>query len=610
MTDPATSYRVLARKYRPQTFAEVIGQEAMVRTLSNAIATGRIAHAFILTGVRGVGKTTTARIIARALNCIGPDGTGGPTIAPCGECVHCRGIAEDRHVDVIEMDAASRTGVDDIRDLTEGVRYRPVSARYKIYIIDEVHMLSKNAFNALLKTLEEPPPDVKFVFATTEIHRVPVTVLSRCQRFALRRVPIEQLVLHYRHIAEAEAITVAPAALGLIARAADGSVRDGLSLLDQAIALSGGAAIEERAVRDMLGIADRSLVFDLLETVLKGDAAGALDRMDSLYEGGADPLMVLQDLLDLTHFLTRLKLAPEAGAGDPLEAGERERARPLAAALAMPVLARAWQMLLKGLEEVQAAPSPAQAAAMVLVRLAYVADLPSPADLVRALTAGGAGSPAVAVAPPVVVAAVAPAMNRTAGVSPAPTAAPSIGGRDARGPSLAAAVVPAITAPQPASEAPPSAELAAMPQSFAEIVALFDIRREAVIAAHLKANVRLVSFEQGRIEIRPTDAAPKNLTNQLGAMLGEWTGSRWIVAVSQAEGAPTLAEAEARRESVLRNEVAAHPLVRAVLETFPGAMIAAVRERFAAADSGTEAAADEIGDDVGDDGMATEEDSS
>ncbi len=605
MDTPATSYRVLARKYRPQTFAEVIGQEAMVRTLSNAIQTGRIAHAFILTGVRGVGKTTTARIIARALNCVGPDGTGGHTIAQCGECVHCRSIAEDRHVDVIEMDAASRTGVDDIRDLTEGVRYRPVSARYKIYIIDEVHMLSKNAFNALLKTLEEPPPDVKFVFATTEVHRVPVTVLSRCQRFALRRVPIEQLVDHYRSIAEAEAITVAPAALGLIARAADGSVRDGLSLLDQAIALSGsgsGAVIEEAAVRDMLGIADRSLVFDLLETVLKGDAAGALNRMDGLYQGGADPLMVLQDMLDLTHFLTRLKLAPEAGAGDPLEAGERERARPLAAALAMPVLARAWQMLLKGLEEVQAAPSPAQAAAMVLVRLAYVADLPAPADLVRALTAGGAGSGA----PPVVV----PAVDRTAGASPAPTAAPSIGGRDARGASLAAAVAPTITAPQPASEAPPGAERATMPQSFAEVVALFDIRREAVIAAHLKANVRLVSFEPGRIEIRPTEAAPSNLTNQLGAMLGEWTGSRWIVAVSQAEGAPTLAEAEAQRESVLRNEVAAHPLVRAVLETFPGAMIAAVRERFVAADSGTETAADEFGDDVGDDGAATEEDSS
>jgi DNA polymerase III subunit gamma/tau len=588
MTDSATSYRVLARKYRPQTFGEVIGQEAMVRTLSNAIQTGRIAHAFILTGVRGVGKTTTARIIARALNCIGPDGTGGPTIAPCGECVHCRSIAEDRHVDVIEMDAASRTGVDDIRDLTEGVRYRPVSARYKIYIIDEVHMLSKPAFNALLKTLEEPPPDVKFVFATTEVQRVPVTVLSRCQRFALRRVPIEQLVAHYRHIAEAEGISAAPAALGLIARAADGSVRDGLSLLDQAIALSGDEAITEDAVRDMLGIADRALVFDLFETVLEGDAGGALDRMDRLYQGGADPLMVLQDLLELSHFVTRLKLAPEAGTGDPLEEGERERARPLAAALSMPVLARAWQMLLKGLEEVQTAPAPAQAAAMVLVRLAYVADLPVPADLVRVLTSGE--------------------LPRQPSASPGPLPSrPQAGETQA----VQAAATPAlaIAAPQPMPRPPPreppAGELDPVPQSFAETVALFDKRREAVIAAHLKANVHLVSFEPGRIEIRPTDAAPGNLTNRLGQLLGEWTGTRWIVAISQAEGAPSLAEEEARRASALRHEVAAHPLVRAVLDTFPGATIAAVRERFVAADAGSEAAADDVGDDdagVGEDG--------
>jgi DNA polymerase III subunit gamma/tau len=588
MTDSATSYRVLARKYRPQTFGEVIGQEAMVRTLSNAIQTGRIAHAFILTGVRGVGKTTTARIIARALNCIGLDGTGGPTIAPCGECVHCRSIAEDRHVDVIEMDAASRTGVDDIRDLTEGVRYRPVSARYKIYIIDEVHMLSKPAFNALLKTLEEPPPDVKFVFATTEVQRVPVTVLSRCQRFALRRVPIEQLVAHYRHIAEAEGISAAPAALGLIARAADGSVRDGLSLLDQAIALSGDEAITEDAVRDMLGIADRALVFDLFETVLEGDAGGALDRMDRLYQGGADPLMVLQDLLELSHFVTRLKLAPEAGTGDPLEEGERERARPLAAALSMPVLARAWQMLLKGLEEVQTAPAPAQAAAMVLVRLAYVADLPVPADLVRVLTSGE--------------------LPRQPSASPGPRPSrPQAGETQA----VQAAATPALAIaapqpmPQPPPREPPAGELDPVPQSFAETVALFDKRREAVIAAHLKANVHLVSFEPGRIEIRPTDAAPGNLTNRLGQLLGEWTGTRWIVAISQAEGAPSLAEEEALRASALRHEVAAHPLVRAVLDTFPGATIAAVRERFVAADAGSEAAADDVGDDdagVGEDG--------
>ena len=392
MIDPATHYRVLARKYRPQTFAEVIGQEAMVRTLSNAIATGRIAHAFILTGVRGVGKTTTARILARALNCVGPDGSGGPTVAPCGVCDNCRAIGEDRHVDVMEMDAASRLNVDGIRDLTEGVRYRPVSARFKVYIIDEVHNLSKPAFDALLKTLEEPPPDVKFVFATTELQKVPVTVLSRCMRFSLRRVPVELLIAHYRRIAAAEAVEIEPAALGLIARAADGSVRDGLSLLDQAIALADGAEIAEAAVRDMLGIADRGLVFALFETVMRGDAAAALAQLDGLYQGGADPLMVLQELLDLTHFVTRLKLVPDAGSGDPMAEGDRERAMPLAGKLAMPVLARAWQMLLKGIEEVQTAPAAAQAAEMVLVRLAYVADLPAPADLVRALGAANAGS--------------------------------------------------------------------------------------------------------------------------------------------------------------------------------------------------------------------------
>src|ERR1700722_15876993 len=325
----------------------------MVRTLTNAIATGRIAHAFILTGVRGVGKTTTARIIARCLNCVGPDGTGGPTIAPCGVCDPCRAIAEDRHVDVMEMDAASRTGVDDIRELTDGVRYRPVSARSKIYIIDEVHMLSKNAFNALLKTLEEPPPDVKFIFATTEINKVPITVLSRCQRFSLRRVPVDLLIAHYARIAAAESVAAEPAAIALIARAADGSVRDGLSLLDQAIALGGGT-IAEAQVRDMLGIADRGLVFDLLEAALRGDAGDALKRIAALYEGGADPVTVLQDLLELVHFLTRLKLAANAGEGDPLLEGERERGLALAGKLGIPALSRAWQMLLKGIGEAQA----------------------------------------------------------------------------------------------------------------------------------------------------------------------------------------------------------------------------------------------------------------
>jgi DNA polymerase III subunit gamma/tau len=594
MSDITTPYRVLARKYRPQTFAELIGQEAMVRTLSNAIATGRIAHAFMLTGVRGVGKTTTARIIARALNCIGPDGTSGPTIAPCGLCANCRAIAEDRHVDVIEMDAASRTGVDDIRDLTEGVRYRPVSARWKVYIIDEVHMLSKNAFNALLKTLEEPPPDVIFIFATTEVHRVPVTVLSRCQRFALRRVPVELLVAHYRKIAEAEGIVVAPAALGLISRAADGSVRDGLSLLDQAIAL-GGERIEEAAVRDMLGIADRHLVWELFATVLKGDAAGALAQMDALYQGGADPAMVLQDLLELTHFLTRLKLAPEAGTGDPLEAGERDRALLLAAEPAMPVLARTWQMLLKGLEEVQNAPAPMQAAQMVLVRLAYVADLPAPADLVQVLTTDEPNAAAAGRHPLQPTAAIEAPAAADAGPSPR------------RIESAVAAGSAAIVRPRPAPEPPSAASFDPMPQSFAEVVRLFDERREAIIAAHLKAHVHLVAFEPGRIELRPTEAAPSNLINQLSQRLMEWTGARWLVARSDDGGAPTLAEAAARRESALQNEVAGHPLVQAVLDAFPGATIAAVRERFAAAGDDDAAAAD-AGDEPGDDAASAAED--
>ena len=586
MSDPANAYRVLARKYRPQTFAELIGQEAVVRTLANAIATGRIAHAFILTGVRGVGKTTTARIIARALNCVGPDGTGGPTAAPCGECVHCRSIAEDRHVDVIEMDAASRTGVDDIRELTDGVRYRPVSARYKIYIIDEVHMLSKNAFNALLKTLEEPPPAVVFVFATTEIHKVPVTVLSRCQRFSLRRVPAEMLAEHYRRVAEAELVEAEPGALALIARAADGSVRDGLSLLDQAIALSGGR-VAEAAVRDMLGVADRGLVFDLLETVLRGEAAAALAQLDRLYQEGADPLLVLQDLLDLAHFLTRLKLVPEAGVGDPIAEGDRGRARPLAEKLTMSALTRVWQMLLKGLGEVQEAPSPIQAAEMVLVRLAYVADLPAPAELVRSLQ----GMPA----PPAALSKAAPPpppRREAAAPVAAAVARPSAGG------ALRASVELAEAEPEmapSAPSAPPVAALEPMPQSFAEVVALFDKRREAVLRSHLAAHVHLVHFEPGRIEFRPAPGAPRDLANRLGQLLSEWTGTRWLIAVSEAEGEPTLRQRQEQREAELRNGVAAHPLVQAVLETFPGATIAAVRERFAAAAASPAADGEEAG---------------
>ena len=565
------AYRVLARKYRPQTFAELIGQDAVVRTLSNAIETGRIAHAFILTGVRGVGKTTTARIIARGLNCVGPDGTGGPTVAPCGVCPNCRQIAADRYSDVVEMDAASRTGVDDIRELTEGLLYRkPDFGRYRVYIIDEVHMLSKNAFNALLKTLEEPPPHAIFVFATTEIHKVPVTVLSRCQRFSLRRVPAELLVEHYRRVALAEGIEVEPAALALIARAADGSVRDGLSLLDQAIALCSGV-VTETAVRDMLGVADRGQVFDLLETVLRGDAATALAQFDHLYQEGADPLLLLQDLLDLAHFLTRLKLAPTAGAGDPILEGDRERARPLADQLSMPVLARVWQMLLKGLSEVQEASSPVQAAEMVLVRLAYVADLPTPAELVRSVQG---------IAPRNNAPAQASASRRDPPTSPtAVPPSPTAAAPRRASVELAKAAVEPMPNPAPA----PVAVLEPMPQSFDEVVALFDKRREPVLRSHLMTHLHLVHFEPGRIEFRPAPGAPRDLANRLGQLLGEWTGTRWLIAISEAEGEPTLRQQEERHQTELRNGVATHPLVRAVLDAFPGATIAAVRERFAAA---------------------------
>ncbi len=385
------AYRVLARKYRPRDFSELVGQEALVRTLTNAIKSGRLAHAFMLTGVRGVGKTTTARIIARALNCTGPDGTGGPTITPCGVCENCKSITADRHVDVMEMDAASHTGVDDIREIIEGVRYGPVAARYKVYVIDEVHMLSKNAFNALLKTLEEPPEHVKFIFATTEIRKVPVTVLSRCQRFDLRRIDSQTLVKHFNRVAEAEGVTVDPDAMALIARAADGSARDGLSLLDQAMAL-GGDRLDALQVRDMLGLADRARVVDLFEAAMTGQPRDALDILSDLHRSGADPVVVLQDLLDFTHFLTRFKVVPETALDPGTPETERVRGGELSGKLGMPSLTRAWQILLKGLGEVQSAPVPFDAAEMVIVRLAYSADLPNPADLIRQLQ--GSGAPA------------------------------------------------------------------------------------------------------------------------------------------------------------------------------------------------------------------------
>ncbi|MGE0745938.1 MAG: DNA polymerase III subunit gamma/tau [Rhodospirillales bacterium] len=589
MTDqPATTpYRVLARKYRPSRFADLIGQDAMVRTLTNAFASGRLAHAFVLTGVRGIGKTTTARIIARALNCVGPDGTGGPTIEPCGVCENCVAIAEDRHVDVIEMDAASHTGVANIRDIIDGVAYRPVLARYKVYIVDEVHMLSTAAFNALLKTLEEPPEHVKFIFATTEIRKIPITVLSRCQRFDLRRVPADLLGRHLASVAAKEGAQLSDGALRLLVRAADGSVRDGLSLLDQAIAHgAGGAAIAEDAMRAMLGLADSGRILDLFEAVMKGEAAAALSLVAEMYDSGADPLVVVQDLLELTHWLTRLKVAPDAGGNDTVSDADNGRAGTLSKNLSMAVLARTWQMLLKGVGEVQRAPSAIQAAEMLIVRLCYVADLPTPGDLVREGTGGGAGASAAPAGPRAPAPRTEPAMAARGDAAPGGSG----GGMGAQA---------AARAPRPQAALPEGAAAAGI-ASFRDAVALFAANREAMLHAHLMNDVHLVRFEPGLIEFRPGPHAPSNLPNRISELLGRWTGMRWLVAsLPNAEGeAPLRAQIEAA-EAARRNEAIAHPLVQAALAAFPGATVEAVRTREPAA--GTDAApADPDGDDLND----------
>ena len=554
-----TPYRVLARKYRPSTFAELIGQDALVRTLRNAFAQGRVAHAFMLTGVRGVGKTTTARIIARALNCVGPDGTGGPTPEPCGVCPECRAILADRHPDVVEMDAASNNSVDDVRELREAVRYRPARARFRVTILDEVHMLSTQAFNALLKTLEEPPPAVKFLFATTELRKVPATILSRCQTFHLKRVPQGELRAHFAGIAAKEGVQAEPEALSMIARAADGSVRDGLSLLDQAIALGGGdGTVTAEAVRGMLGLADRGLVLDLMEAVMAGDIAAALSLMDRAHERGADPLVVLSDLSELTHTLTRLRSVPSLRDDPSLTEEERGRGAALAARLSIPVLGRAWQMLLKGLAEVQQEGVDRRAAAeMVLIRLAHVAEMPTPGDLVRRLTEGGAAAAPV------------PAPNGSGGGAVAMRAVAGGGGPSAM--AVPATETEAVSAP-----APPN------PQTFREVVALASGRRP-MLHAHLVHSTHLVRFAPGRLEIRVRPEVPRDFAAQLGTLLQETTGARWAIALSNAAGEPTLADQGRAADAGRRDLARTHPLVQAVLAAFPGTTIEEVRD--AAADA-------------------------
>ena len=563
---PAEGYRVLARKYRPASFDDLIGQDAMVRTVSNAFDSGRIPQAWILTGVRGVGKTTTARILARALNYELPDGSvKEPTIKMPVIGLHCRAIIESRHPDVLEMDAASHNSVEDVRQINDAIRYAPMSARYKVYILDEVHMLSGAAFNALLKTLEEPPPHAKFIFATTEIRKVPVTVLSRCQRFDLRRVDAALLVEHLQGIAAREKAEIEPAALALIARAAEGSVRDSLSLLDQAIAHAAGPVGAEN-VRQMLGLADRVRVVDLFEALMKGDVPAALKELREQYDIGADPAVVLSDLAEFTHFVTRVKVIPAVADDVSLSEAERTRGRAFAAQLSMRVLSRTWQMLLKGVSEVQSSSRPVAAAEMVLVRIAYAADLPTPDEVVRSLGDGGSsGSPSVR-----------PQGN--GGSAQASSHAPRY---DApRGSSWSSAAV----SPRPSNEPmarlgdPAEASPVLSVNSFAELIALAAEKRDIAAKMALERDVRLVRCEDGQLEIALESSAPKTLVHDLQRKLTGWTGKRWIVVVSKEQGAPTMrAQADAQQAEIER-DVQSDPLVQAVLNRFPGAKIVGVTQ--------------------------------
>jgi DNA polymerase-3 subunit gamma/tau len=556
---PEQAYQVLARKYRPETFADLVGQETMVRTLKNAFAADRIAHAFIMTGIRGTGKTTTARIIAKGLNCVGPDGKGGPTTEPCGKCDPCRSIAEGRHVDVMEMDAASHTGVADIRSIIDSVHYRAASARYKIYIIDEVHMLSVNAFNALLKTLEEPPAHVKFIFATTEIRKVPVTVLSRCQRFDLRRIEPEVMLALLQKITSAEGAQISAGAIALITRAAEGSARDATSLLDQAIS-NGAGEISADQVRAMLGLADRGRVLDLFDLIMQGDAAGALSELASQYADGADPMAVLRDLAEITHWVSVIKITPESADDPTTPSQERIRGLDMAERLPMRVLTRMWQMLLKALEEVALAPNAMMAAEMAVIRLTHVADLPDPETLIKKLGseqrpvnspkssggaphAGGGGGGGVQ----------APMMRMA---TPAPVRGPTLQGGQAT--ALAPSTLIVYT-------------------SFAQVVDLIREKRDMKLLYEVEAGVRLARYAPGRIEFELAPSADEQLPSRLAQRLQSWTGARWGVSVVSTGGALTIEEERNKEAIADRQEAMQSALVQAVFAAFPGAKISAIR---------------------------------
>lgn len=582
-----SEYQVLARKYRPETFADLVGQDAMVRTLSNAFEADRIAQAFILTGIRGTGKTTTARIIAKGMNCIGPDGDGDPTVSPCGTCEHCVAIAQGRHVDVLELDAASRTGVNDIREIIESVHYRAASARYKIYILDEVHMLSTSAFNALLKTLEEPPAHVKFIFATTEIRKVPVTVLSRCQRFDLRRIEPETMMELLRRIATAEKAEITDEALALVTRAAEGSARDATSLLDQAIS-DRSLATDVDQVRAMIGLADRGRVLDLFELIMTGDAAGALTEFAAQYSDGADPMAVLRDIAEITHWISVVRITPEA-VNDPTVAPEaRARGSALAEKLPMPVLSRMWQMALKALEEVGNAPDAMMAAEMAVIRMTHVADLPTPGDLVARLTDTASSS-----APPRSSSTPPPSGSGGAEAGPSPdpgttAAATRAAGTRSSGGVVAAAARPALV---PDSES----TLARFP-TFTHVFDLIRANREMKLCIEVEEDLRLVSYQPGRIEFEPGPQAARDLAQRLGQCLQSWTGVRWTVSVTASGGQPTISETRNAATDQLRSAAKENETVAAILSAFPNARIGDLRTAEALSASAAESALDEVED--------------
>ena len=604
------AYQVLARKYRPASFADLIGQDTMVRTLKNAFDSDRIAHAFILTGVRGVGKTTTARIIAKGLNCIGKDGKGGATVAPCGSCEPCVAIAQGRHVDVLEMDAASRTGVDNIREIIDSVHYRAASARYKIYIIDEVHMLSSSAFNALLKTLEEPPAHVKFIFATTEIRKIPITVMSRCQRFDLRRIEAEVMAEFLQKIAKAEKAKIEPDALALLIRAGEGSVRDALSLLDQAIAHS-NSDIKADKLRTMLGFADRGRTLDLFHFIMQGDAQSALAELAEQSAQGADPMAILSDLAEVTHWISVVKLSPEAAKDPTISPDVRDRGLQAAEALAMRGLARMWQMLLKALKEIKDAPNALMAAEMAIIRLTHIADLPSPDEIIGLLKAqeqvapegGGAGETASKAVSKKTQTPVADSVAKSEPVAKAK-------------PESSQPAQPAQMTPQsvPDSTPEPTASLSQEPHQdsqsepatlvaiqggtngnaaldsapdpntdpnkafidFAQVVALIRAKNDIPLLYEVETHLRLVSYKPGRIEFQPTPTAAKDLSQLLSQRLKLWTGYRWGVSIVGQGGGETIAEQNQARQSTQREQVKTHPLVAAAMEVFAGAEIVKV----------------------------------